>query len=350
MNRLRWLLAAVIAIELAWLAVPVFRRLNSTRIQAPPLQLYHDSATARDLARLPDRFLFDSLEKWKELANAYLAYGHYAQADACLKAAQELDSQSPDVALQRGLCFERLGQLEPAREQFQKAAAGSRGLLSSRAWYHLGRLALRAEDREAATHAFEMAGETHWASVYQRAKLMVRGGQPESGEKLLKTLASQHPDDLHVWLLRSQALAAQGKTTEAIAANDRAQRSLSTLVFDDTELYLRPIRRQFGLVRDFAEAREGLRSGSSREAAESLAEALIADPLWSNCYLNVNQDAAELALQAGRPALAQTLLDRQITDLRFPSAKYWEVLGDLALTQGKTELATDAWQRSSTIS
>lgn len=349
MSTLRRVLLAIVILEIVAVAFPLVRKLGSTRVPLPALEKYHDSATISDLKQLAGRFPYDSLEKWTTLANAYLAYGHYAQADACLGAAQAIEPSSAEIALQRGLCFERLGQLDPAQTQFQLAAERSRGVLASRAWYHLGRLALRAEDSDSALRSFEKAGDTHWASVYQRAKLLIRGSDPAAGEKLLQLLSGQHPDDLHVWLLRSQALRAQGREREAIDANDRAQRAISTLVLDDTEYYLRPIRRQFGVVREFAAAREGLKGGTTREPAVGLATRLLADPLWLNCYLNVNQDAAELAQQAGHFTLARDLLKRQREQQYYSSAKSFELWGDQAISESQPLEAISNWKHALAI-
>lgn len=347
MNRRRFALWLIVVVELIVVAGLVVGRRNSPSLPLVDLRTYHDSQTANELEQLARSVRGDSVESLTEVADALLAYGHYLPADACLSAAQNLAPKSREIAYQRGLCFERLGKLDEAKQQFHKVADQSSNILSSRAWYQLGRLALREEDASAAHTAFQSAGRNHWGAVYQRARLLARAGDFAQAKQLIGPLSDQHSEDLKVWQLVARIAEGQGNTKAARNAYDRANRAISSLNLDDTELYLRPIRKKYGIVREFAATSEGLRKGTTREPAIRLGQQLMTDPLWENTYLNVIQDAAEYALLARNEEVAEQLLNRQETEQRFLSYKYWELRGDLHELRGETADAYAAFEQAS---
>lgn len=349
MNRPRRVWGAVLLIELAVMAMLGWRRWNTAVVPLPDLRQYHDSQTADELQALLESPGEDVPSRWRALADACLAYGHYAQADTCLEQAWRLDP-ARDTAYQRGLCDSRLGRLDKARAWFEKVADDSGGLLSSRAWYQLGRLALRREDAAAATEAFRRAGDFYWPAVYQRAKLLVRGGQPAEAAPLLEQLLGQHRDDLRVWQLRGRYFEAIGEPDQAERAFDRSLRGFVSLALDDTELYLRPIRKKYGFVRDYGIAAEAQRKSSDGAPARVLVRRMLADPLWQNAYLPVNQDLAELALRADDVESARRLIDRQFTQQLYPSSKAWELRGDLAARSNDWQGAREGYLHALEIS
>lgn len=349
MKQIRTWLVGLLSVELVIIGGLAWRRWMSPAVPLPALREYHDSQTADELQTLLQSPGPDDAERWRTLADACLAYGHYAQADACLERAWQ-QGASRDIAYQRGLCDSRLGRLDRARGWFEKVADDSGGLLSSRAWYQLGRLALRREDAGGAAEAFRQAGDFHWPAVYQRAKLLVRGGRAAEAGPLFDRLFGQYGDDLRVWQLRAHFYEALGDQGQAERAYDRASRSLASLGLDDTELYLRPIRRKYGFVRDFAIAQESFRKSNEGEPAKALARRMLADPLWQNAYLTVNQDLAQLVLQASDVDAARKMLDRQFEQQRYPSSKAWELRGDLAVRDSNWQQAREGYLHALEIS
>ena len=345
----RWIWRGVLLAELAVIGGLAWRRWNSPAVPLPDLRQYHDSQTADELQALLESPPSRDPAAWRTLADACLAYGHYAQADTCLEQAWRLDP-SRDTAYQRGLCDSRLGRLEKARGWFEKVADDSGGLLSARAWYQLGRLALRREETDAAAEAFRKAGEFYWPAVYQRAKLLVRGGKGAEAGPLLEQLLGQHRDDLRVWQLRGRYFEALGEQDQADRAFDRSLRGFVSLGLDDTELYLRPIRKKYGFVRDYGVAAETQRKSSDGAPARALVRRMLADPLWQNAYLTVNQDLAELALRADEVDSARKLIDRQFTQQRYPSSKAWELRGDLAARANDWQGAREGYLHALEIS
>jgi tetratricopeptide (TPR) repeat protein len=349
MSRPRQVWLAVLLVELAVITMLSWRRWNTAAVPLPDLRQYHDSQTAEELQALLESPGPDEPARWRSLADACLAYGHYAQADTCLEQAWRLDP-ARDTAYQRGLCDSRLGRLDKARAWFEKVADDSGGVLSSRAWYQLGRLALRREDAAAATEAFRRAGDFYWPAVYQRAKLLVRGGQPAAAGPLLEQLLGPHRDDLRVWQLRGRYFEAVGELDQAERAFDRSLRGFVSLGLDDTELYLRPIRKKYGFVRDYGIAAEAQRKSSDGAPARVLVRRMLTDPLWQNAYLPVNQDLAELALRADDVESARRLIERQFNVQLYPSSKAWELRGDLAARTNDWQGAREGYLHALEIS
>jgi len=77
---------------------------------------------------------------------------------------------------------------------------------------------------------------------------------------------------------------------------------------------------------------------------------MLADPLWQNAYLTVNQDVAQLALQANDVESARRLLDRQFIEQRYPSSKAWELRGDLAFRNSNWQEAREGYLHALEIS
>jgi tetratricopeptide (TPR) repeat protein len=344
MNTLCRLLLALVCVEMVVCGGLVWLRLSETRPVAPRVELYNDSLTGKELLTLPDRFLFDSQTKWRTLGEAHMVMGYFAKAEACLRMAGSLSPGSAEISFAHGLALERLGQIDLAIAAFAQATLGRRGLAET-AWYHMGRNHLRLERADEAAHAFVMAGEEHAASLYQRARLLVRSGRAAEAAGLVAILAESHPDDLRVLQLRAAAAGddAQGR---ALAARDQLDRAREILVVDDREEYYKPIRERYGLAREIARANRLRESGDTAGAAALLASLARGDPLWENSYLHLLQDSADLAVQAGDMLTAARLLREQFDRQQFPTPVAWELWGDVELSQGHENEAREAWNRA----
>ena len=346
MNRVRKLIVIAIAAELVAGAVLIGMRLDSTRPIPPHVEQYNDAVSGRELLRFPDRFLFDGAEKWVALGEVYMAFGYFAKADACLSRAAVADPQSADIEYYQGYCLERLGRIGEARDAFLRAAVRQNSRLAESAWYHAGRNELQLEQPEDAAGAFEKAGDDHFPSVYQRAKLLIRAGRAEEAGPLLERLADNLPQDLHVWQLRAQAAALQGQMQLAAEARDAIERATPSLALDEPPASLAILRERLGMAREIAEVNQLQRSGQTAEAARRLSALVQDDTRWQNKYMLLLQDAAALQLLAGNAAPARGLLVRQIETQGFPTARAWDLLGDVEILETRTADAWRYWDRA----
>jgi len=345
MNSLRKLLAVVVGVELVAAIVFCGLRLNSTLPRRPPVELYADAITGRELLALPDQFLFDSVLKWRTLGEAYLVCGFFSKAEACFHQAAERDPRLPEVLVMRGYCLEQLGLLDEACEEFRRAANLGRRGKAETPWYRLGMVFLQLERPEEAREAFENAGEEHVPSLYQRAKLLVRSGYVLESGPLLERLAEDLPDDLRVWQLRAQAAESLGKIEEAAEARDAAERARETF---------RPVGQppldvvdtEFGLPRMISVARQLQHAGKKSIAAEQMLHFASDEIHQENRNVVFLQDAVPVQLAAGNVPAARRLLDQQIFRDGFPTARAWELHGFVEFMDNHLREAWQDWDRA----
>lgn len=345
MNPRTRLLKLFVGVELAVAAALFGLRLNSTRIVPPAVEQYSDAATGREIVALPDQFLFDSEDKFRTLGEVYLAFGYFSKADACLRRAGEYAPNSPEIAFAHGFCLERLGKIDEAIALLRRAADRGPSRLAEQAWYHVGRNHLRLEQPDEAIAAFVRAGDSHFPSVYQLAKLLVRSGRLDEAEPLLERLATNLPNELHVMQLREQADRALGREI-APEDHDALERAQPGLKLDDAPEFLSAVRDRFGLARDVAQINRDRRDGKSAAAAARLIELVRDDTRWANRYPWLLQDAAALQLEARNVPTAKPLVDRLFHEQRCPTPKAWELRGEVEFAEGNLSLALEAWQHA----
>lgn len=345
MTSLGKLLVGFIGIELLAAGVLCGWRLNATLPIPPPVELYSDAITGRELLALPDRFLFDSVLKWRALGEAYMICGFFSKAEACLNQAARCDPRATEILVTRGYCLQRLGMLDEAREEFHRAAKQGRRDVVESAYCHLGLILLQLERPEEAREAFENAGEEHLFSVYERAKLLVRSGLAREAGPLLKRLADAHPDDLRVWQLRARAAESLGETEAAAEARDAAERARVTLSLDERPS-LDVIDAAFGLVGEIARARQQQRAGNKALGADKMLELAREENHCENKNPAFLQDAVPVQLEAGGVAVARILLERQIQRDGYPTAKAWELLGSVDFMENHPQQAWQKWGRA----
>jgi tetratricopeptide (TPR) repeat protein len=339
-------LAALVLVELAVAAMLVARRMNATLPSPPAVEIYTDAITGSELLALPDRFLFDSVEKWRTLGETYMAMGFFAKAEACLRRASAGEPRSAPIALSHGYCLERLGLLEEARDVYRRAVELSRAGAAAEGWYRLGRIHLQREQPVEAAEAFEMAGDGHLPSVYQRARLLVRSGRAAEAVPLIERLSAGHPDDLLVWQLRAQAASTLGQTVAAAEARDSVERAARTLQLDEAHLRLATARETIGFGRELAQASADRSAGRLVACADRLTRLALGDLRRQNRDQSFVQDAAASQLELGNTAMTRRLMERQIEDEAFPTARAWELLGAVEFFENHSERAWDNWNRA----
>lgn len=345
MNARARLLKLFVGLEAA-VAVMLFGlRLNSTRIVPPLVDQYSDTMTGRELVALPDRFLFDSAAKFQTLGDVYLAFGYFSKAEACLRRAGEFQPSNPEIAFAHGFCLERLGQIDEAIPLLRRAAERRSTNLLANAWYHIGRNHLRLEQPDEASAAFERAGDSHFPSVHQLAKLLVRSGRAAEAVPLLERLASTFPNELHVMQLREQAERGLGHEVSP-EDHDKLERATAGLKLDDSPEYLAQVRDQFGMALEVAQVNRDRGDRKPAEAASRLTNLVRNETRWFNRYLSLLQDAAGLQLEAQNPSAARPLVERLFQEQRFPTPQAWLMRGDIEFEAGNFADALEAWQHA----
>lgn len=139
--------ALVIGLLLAELAVGGY--LVAARLGRPPVPQVDIArlppATAAAVRQLESRADSDRPAAWRELGEAYLAYGYLPEGEVVLARAVALDETNESVRWMHARCLERLGRLEEAIAEFERVASGTSGDRSPDCWQRIGKCRLRAE-------------------------------------------------------------------------------------------------------------------------------------------------------------------------------------------------------------
>lgn len=343
------LLSLLVGVDLMLAGAVVGWRLCSTNSSPPFIDTYTDALTAAELRNLPDRFLFDSVDKWHTLGVAYLKTGFLHQAEACLRRATEGDPRSAEIALLHGYCLDRLGVLDDAENVLRHAEQQGFGPVRATAAYFLGRIHLQRERAEEAAAAFRRAGDDHIPSVYQRAKLLVRSGQLQDAEPLLRRLVVQVPGEVRVWQLQVQLAEAQGKTEIAAQAADVAERARPMLWVHNLPPDLIRAGEEIGMAREFSRAQQHQKANNHIVAAHEMQALTEEETRWRYSNPWLLQTVADSLLQARQFAAARILLERQTIDEEFPTAKAWGLLAKVEFLEHDPEQALRAWQRAQSM-
>jgi len=346
MNALR-LLQILVGAELICCASLFGLRLNATLPKPPPVDDYTDAVTGREILAVPGRFLFDSALKWRTLGKTYMQARFFAAAEPCLRKAADLDPRADDIGLWHGCCLEQLGNLDAARAAYERTARTGSARVAELAWYRIGRIALQLEQADAAASAFEKAGDNHAPSVYQRAKLMIRGDSAAAAAPLLERLLEDYPGDLHVWQLKARWAAALGRPEEAAVARDTVLRSGHPLRLEEPAGTMVPAGESFnGLYRQMLPFMQPPHEGGTQSAAEHLLTFVRDETRWQNKIPLLLEDVAEVQIEAGNLTTARDLLVKQIEKLGRPTKKTWELLAKVELAENHLPEAWRDWKRA----
>lgn len=340
------LLRILVGAELLVCASLFGLRLNATLPAPPPVADYTDAITGAEVLAVPDRFLFDSAAKWRTLGETYMQARFFAKAEACLHAAAERDPRSADIALWHGCCLEQLGMLEEARQVYLRSAQTGSSRIAELAWYRIGRIHLQLEQSAAATTAFEKAGDGHLPSVFQRAKLLIRGGSATEAAPLLERLTEDYPRDIRVLQLQARWAEVLGRPEDAAAARDNVLRSKQTLQLEEPRRSMLPTGEPFGLFPQIARLMQQRRAGDTRFVAEQLLPFVRDEMHWENKIPLLLEEVAEVQLEAGHLSAARTLLDTQLEKRGPPTNKAWELLAQVELAENQTQQAWQDWNRA----
>ncbi len=339
MTRLQWALAAVIAIEIIGGAVALAR--PRTHPVPPPIDLsFVDPQLAEELRTRAAKC--NTPGDWTALGEEYLAYGYFPEGEACYHVAAEQDNENPERTYQWAFALERIGKLERANAEYERAVELGRSH-PEECRYFIGRNYLRLERADEARAAFEAAG-THPTSRYERSRLLVRDGRGSDAVPLLETLTREYPQAIQPCLLRHRVEAFQNSPAAARFADlaNRARGRLPT-PFDKEWERLETTYNRLGLPGELTAIGQ-LVDRRNDTSAEPRIRAILAHE-WNPAAVDL---LAEVEIHRGKSAEAVRLLQDAI-DREGPSVHLLERLGDAHELNGQMSLAVGAWTRASEL-
>lgn len=339
-SRFRGALVALLAVELALGLCAMAWRLS--RAAPPPVNLGRlPASTAADIRRLQQRVVTDRPAAWLELGEAYLAYGYFPPAEACLKRAAMLTPRSFAALYAHAYSLDRLGRLPEAEAQFRAAAALTKDEAASNCWYHIGLSHLRREDAQQAEQAFVRAGERYAPAVHARARLLIRSRKSSEALVLIAALRHELSLDIQTEMLAVRAFRELNDSVEMNRAAERAERSTERLRLSDHWEYLHPIRCRYGLMARSAQARAMAEQGNFDAAAQTLKSVL--DSESPNDTEGMSEQGARLCMIAGQGNAAIGILTRFQQRMSLPPSAM-HLLGDALASAGRIQDAVPMWE------
>lgn len=318
---------------IAWrLSSPAVPMVNLNRLPA---------MTAADIQRLQKRAASDQPAAWQELGEAYLAYGYFPAAEACLRRSARLTPQSFAAVYAHAYSLDRLCRLPEAAAEFQAAARLTNGNYAGNCWYHIGVSHLRRDNVEQAELALARASEFSAPASLVRARLLIRAGKCEEALTLLENVRREFPADIETEMLSVKACRALDRPVDMILAAERAERAELKIRFSDHWEYLHPIRSRYGMMAQLGRSRELMERGDLRQAAELYQTIIDGDDLDHTD--GMFEQGVRLLLLSGRPQDADRILSRYQQRMALsPGARH--LRGDILAELGRIEEAETVWK------
>ena len=318
-----------------WLC-PTAPRPNLARLPA---------STASDLRRLQARTRSNYFLHWRELGEAYLAYGYFVEAEACLRHASMRQPHDFGAAYGRAYSLDRMGRLTEANSQFETALELADPAMALACRYHIGRNRLRAEHAAGAEEIFSQL-QGFPAADHQRAKLLVSQGRAKAAVPLIIELEALDRDELEVQSLAIQAERSLGMNRSVAQRARQLEWCHHALRLTDHWEYLQPIRARYGLSALLGRVETSASAGQFVAAASKF-EALQREHDLETLVQLLGR-GAEIELRAGRIDQAlktlQTLSDRQ--SLPLPWRHLW---ADVLHHAGQSDKAREAWEAANRL-
>ena len=344
MSRLRNLLLVVVVAELIVGGYGLAMRWRDPQPPLPDLSDL-DSRTRADLLAAHAQTIHGGSPEWRTLAQAWLGYGYYAEAEQCFRVAVQYDPSDQESVYGLGFTLERVGRLEEAIEVLEQAAALSGDELSRTCQYQIGRCFLRLEQPDAAESAFRGIREQP-AAAFQLAKILLHTGRAAEAVPLLNEQLARTPESHRFLRLRAEVADALGDADLAWHCRDAADRTPPGVVLEYGMDFIGMYRSRYGLDRGLTECTR-LRAMRDAQALlgclEGVLEIIRAEQLAQ--FDSVYVAAAEAALSTQDADRALAILD-ELRALEADDNVSVELRGDAHWLQGNRDEACDAWQRS----
>jgi tetratricopeptide (TPR) repeat protein len=303
-----------------------------------------DSVTAGEIREWQELVSRDTAEDWLNLAEIYVIYGYFAEADLCCRRSVELNPKSFYTYYVWGTSLYRLGRTEEAAAKFRDAipyAQGSPDGVSS-CWYCIGLNLLREEKVTEAESAFRTARD-FFPADYELARILVRSGRAEEAVPILDRLIVIQPKTQKFYQLRARAAQALGDSEAVADFREQAERASERLPSDGITRFLKTLSREHGLERWYQEGQDLVQKGHFFEAAQLLHRALSVE--W---HPNAADSLITAELELGHADEAIRILDEAFA--RYGPTPQWLVaLGDAHLLKGNRKQAKLSWERAARI-
>lgn len=344
MTRLRRFLLLLVVLELLGSAGMVGWRCTRPMPPNPDLTRLPPSMVS-EFRRLQQAARDDQLASWRELGEAYLAFGYFVEAEACFRRAVIVDPRDFPSHYGWAYSLDRLGRTRDANREFEAAAKMADRDMVRTCWYHIGRNLLRDEDAAAAERAFSRASGFP-AADHQRAKLLIAQHRDQEAWSLIDRLEALDSNDLEVQFLAMRAEQSRGRHEAAAARADRLDRCTNHLRLTDHWEYLQPVRSRYGLSADIIRI-ESLATSGQMENAAKLFEFLVVenDPEIVNQFL---LKGIPIELHAGRAETARQLI-QDLIDRTAPHPTALHLLGDAYHILNQPRQANEAWELANSL-
>ncbi|MCI0637513.1 MAG: tetratricopeptide repeat protein [Gemmataceae bacterium] len=337
MKRRDWLLAFVITVELVAGGYWVLRRWTLPSPPLPDLTTIEPYA-AEEIVAFQRRC--GSAEDWRRLGEMYMAFGFFTESEACHRRAAELSPDNAELIFQWAFSLERLGWLESANEQYERAAQ-SQTALADEALYFIGRNLLRFEKVNEARTAFTQAQRLP-AARHELARLEAREGKFAEAEKIVRDMVRSYWGAVQPPFLGYRIMRAQNQLKMALAFSDRAASNRGRLPnpFDRPWLRLKSAHDAIGLSAQLHRIEKDLSDGKLSRWEPELNTAFRKN--WTPSVADL---LAETHLQKRDPEQAlQILKDAQ--ERAGPSAHLAQRLGETYEELGDMRNAVECFRRA----
>lgn len=331
--------ALVIGLLLAELAVGGY--LVAARLGRPPVPQVDIArlppATAAAVRQLESRADSDRPAAWRELGEAYLAYGYLPEGEVVLARAVALDETNESVRWMHARCLERLGRLEEAIAEFERVASGTSGDRGPDCWLRIGKCRLRAEQPEEAVAAFEMALPSSLAR-FELARVLLRTGRVDEGMKHIEQLRRGGPLDIFVETVAAEGARLQGDLFQVAVAEERAERGTGEMEQQREWKDLDKIRARYGLMAELADCSAELEARRATVAVGRFETVIktnppeVVEPLLTN-GLQIAYQAQDLSTASRWVALFEPRLSLP------PMARH--ILGEMEWNGGSRRTARE---------
>lgn len=343
------MLVAILVVQLVVGAVLTGRRLFRPEPPLPDLSTL-DPMTAADLRAVRQQARDGNVADWRTLGQAYLGYGYYTEAEACLRYAARLNPDDLESVYGLGFCLERVGRTNEAIPVLHHAAALAASSNADQAllrtcWYQIGRCYLREENAAEAETALRRIADFPPAA-YHLARLLVRTGRAAEAAVLLDERLAQQPNSLKLLQQRARAAEAMQDSESARRFRARAQRAEFQLVLEYGMSYISMFRARYGLSRQMAGCMKLGTEGTPPERRNCLQQLLqFVRKHRLPQYQKMFVTAAQVELGLKQPDNALALLD-EAANGGHVSPTTEELRGDAWQQKGDATRSAAYWERA----
>lgn len=259
------------------------------------------------------------------LAEMYLRQNRLQEVDGLMKPTLDRDPGNLQALLMMGRVRLLEKRYAEAQKFLQQALERSPDNVGAR--YFLGLCYANSGQRELAVQNLQAALDADPSMEKARkalAELHVRGGDLQLAEELLTPLIQEKKADKDTVILYSEILRREGRSDDAMSLLEIEEKSY-------------PLDKAFPLQK----GRVRMTAGDPEGAARFFRQALKLDPGAQEPVFRL----AQILLQRQGPDEAGAWIESRLPDMQ-DKAPFYDLLGKIALSQGDTREAEQAWKKA----